>query len=105
MTEFDQIIAHERAKTYKQRELEVFTYYTLILIADASATRRLKRRLGLTFVGLALILLVLLPLLEGVFGAVAAYWAGVGVYEIGTLALLSYALAGLSVFVLSRRWI
>ena len=27
------------------------------------------------------------------------------VYEIGTLALLSYALAGLSVFVLSRRCI
>ncbi len=105
MTEFDQIIARERAKTYKQRELEVFTYYTVILIAEASATSRLKRRLGLTFVGLALSMLILLPLLQGVVRAVAEYWAGVGIYEIGILALLSYALAGLSVFVISRRWI
>ena len=105
MTEFDQIIAHERAKTYKQRELEVFTYYTLIVIAEASATRRLKLRLGFIFVGLALIMLVLLPLFQGVVEAVAAYWVSAGIYEISTLALLSYALAGLSVFVISRRWI
>ncbi len=46
MNSIESIIEQEKAVTYDQRNKQLFSFYTLTLIAQEQASRRLKRESG-----------------------------------------------------------
>ena len=48
MNSIKSIIEQEKAVTYDQRNKQLFSFYTLTLIAQEQASRRLKKRAGIS---------------------------------------------------------
>ena len=93
MNAFDSILAAERSKEYQQRNVDLYTYYTMSLIAQAEAERKMKSRL--TFLGLmmlvsfALLMIPLRPLTE----AVASHLSRPDWLDFAVWTLVGYGLA------------
>ena len=103
MKSIDDIIAHEKAAEYQQRNKELFSYYTLTLIAQEQAARRLKTRLKLAlwFVLPALVGLLLSPAMNWLTNTLSVF-DSVSIVRVLLMAAASYAVAGLCVFALRR---
>lgn len=103
MKSIDDIIAQEKTVDYQQRNKELFSYYTLTLIAQEQAARRLKTRLKL-------VLWFLLPALVGLLLSPAMNWLtntlsvfdSVSIVRVLLMAAASYAIAGVCVLALRR---
>ena len=106
MRSIEDIIAQEKDTQYEQRNKELFSYYTLTLINQEQAARRMRRRLKL-------ILWFILPALVGLLLSPATGWlmssfdafSGVSFVRVLAMAAASYALAGICVLVLRRAHI
>ena len=103
MRSIEDIIAQEKDTQYEQRNKELFSYYTLTLINQEQAARRMRRRLKL-------ILWFILPALVGLLLSPATGWlmssfdafSGVSFVRVLAMAAVSYALAGICVLALKR---
>ena len=103
MRSIEDIIAQEKDVQYQQRNKELFSYYTLTLIAQDQAAKRLRQRLKWA-------LWLLLPALVGLLMSPATGWimtwvgtfSGVNVMRVILMAAASYTVAGLCVFGLKR---
>lgn len=106
MRSIEDIIAQEKHTQYEQRSKELFSYYTLTLINQEQAARRLRKRLKL-------VLWFMLPALVGLLLSPATGWlmnafegfSGVNFVRVLLMAAASYALAGICVLVLRRAHI
>jgi hypothetical protein len=93
MSAFDTILAAERSKEYAQRNIDLYTYYTMSLISQAEAKRKMKSRL--TFLGLmmlvslALLMIPFRPLTE----AVASHLTRPDWLDFAVWTLVGYGLA------------
>ena len=103
MRSIEDIIAQEKDVQYTQRNKELFSYYTLTLINQEQAARRLRKRLKL-------VLWCMLPALVGLLLSPATGWlmnafegfSGVNFVRVLVMAAASYALAGVCVLALKR---
>jgi hypothetical protein len=103
MRSIEDIIAQEKDARYEQRNKELFSYYTLTLINQEQAARRMRRRLKL-------VLWFILPALVGLLVSPATGWlmhsfeafSGVNFVRVLVMAATSYALAGVVVLTLKR---
>ena len=103
MRSIEDIIAQEKDVQYQQRNKELFSYYTLTLINQDQAARRLRRRLKLTlwFMLPALIGLLLSPATGWLMTSFEAF-SGVSFVRVLVMAVASYALAGVCILMLKR---
>ena len=103
MKSIDDIIAQEKTVDYQQRNKELFSYYTLTLIAQEQAARRTRRRLKL-------LLWFMLPALVGLLLSPATGWLinavqvadKMSILRIVVMATASYVLAAVCVLALKR---
>ena len=103
MRSIEDIIAQEKTVQYQQRNKELFSYYTLTLIAQDQAAKRLRKRLKI-------MLWCLLPVLVGLLLSPAAGWIigsvgalpSIDFVRVILMAVASYALAGVCVLALKR---
>ena len=73
MNSIESIIEQEKAVTYDQRNKQLFSFYTLTLIAQEQASRRLKKRAGISLLLIvAFLLLFLAPISSLIEGFVAS---------------------------------
>ena len=88
MNSIESIIEQEKGVSYTQRNKQLFSFYTLTLIAQEQASRRLKKRAGISLLLIvAFLLLFLAPissLIEG-FTASLSTIDIIGIFKIGAL--------------------
>ena len=88
MNSIESIIEQEKAVTYDQRNKQLFSFYTLTLIAQEQASRRLKKRAGISLLLIvAFLLLFLAPissLIEGFIASLSTIDI-IGIFKIGAL--------------------
>ena len=88
MNSIESIIEQEKAVTYDQRNKQLFSFYTLTLIAQEQASRRLQKRAGISLLLIvAFLLLFLAPissLIEGFIASLSTIDI-IGIFKIGAL--------------------
>ena len=88
MNSIESIIEQEKGVTYDQRNKQLFSFYTLTLIAQEQASRRLKKRAGISLLLIvAFLLLFLAPissLIEGFIASLSTIDI-IGIFKIGAL--------------------
>lgn len=93
MSAFESILSAERSKVYQQRNIDLYTYYTMSLIAQAEAERRMKARLkilgSMMLISVALMMMPFKPLTA----SLASYLTRLDWQLFVILALVGYGLA------------
>ena len=88
MNSIESIIEQENGVSYTQRNKQLFSFYTLTLIAQEQASRRLKKRAGISLLLIvAFLLLFLAPissLIEGFIASLSTIDI-IGIFKIGAL--------------------
>jgi hypothetical protein len=88
MNSIESIIEQEKGVSYTQRNKQLFSFYTLTLIAQEQASRRLKKRAGISLLLIvAFLLLFLAPissLIEGFIASLSTIDI-IGIFKIGAL--------------------
>ena len=103
MNSIESIIEQEKAVTYDQRNKQLFSFYTLTLIAQEQASRRLKKRAVISlFLIVAFLLLFLAPISSLIEGFVASL-STLDIIDIFKLALLNYGLVFIFYKFLKKR--
>jgi hypothetical protein len=92
MNSIESIIEQEKAVTYDQRNKQLFSFYTLTLIAQEQASRRLKKRAGISLLLIiAFLLLFLAPISLLVEGFIASL-STIDIIDIFKIGALNYGL-------------
>ena len=88
MNSIESIIEQEKGVSYTQRNKQLFSFYTLTLIAQEQASRRLQKRAGISLLLIiAFLLLFLAPissLIEGFIASLSTIDI-IGIFKIGAL--------------------
>lgn len=88
MNSIESIIEQEKGVSYTQRNKQLFSFYTLTLIAQEQASRRLQKRAGISLLLIiAFLLLFLAPislLVEGFIASLSTIDI-IGIFKIGAL--------------------
>ena len=92
MTSIEAIIEQEKAVSYDQRNKQLFSFYTLTLIAQEQASRRLQKRAGISLLLIiAFLLLFLAPISLLVEGFIASL-STIDIIDIFKIGALNYGL-------------
>jgi len=92
MNSIESIIEQEKAVTYDQRNKQLFSFYTLTLIAQEQASRRLQKRAGISLLLIiAFLLLFLAPISLLVEGFIASL-STIDIIDIFKIGALNYGL-------------
>jgi len=92
MNSIESIIEQEKAVTYDQRNKQLFSFYTLTLIAQEQASRRLQKRAGISLLLIiAFLLLFLAPISSLIEGFVASL-STLDIIDIFKIGALNYGL-------------
>ena len=103
MNSIESIIEQEKAVTYDQRNKQLFSFYTLTLIAQEQASRRLKKRAGISLLLIiAFLLLFLAPISSLIEGFVASL-STLDIIDIFKMGALNYGLVFIFYKFLKKR--
>jgi len=103
MTSIEAIIEQEKAVSYDQRNKQLFSFYTLTLIAQEQASRRLQKRAGISLLLIiAFLLLFLAPISLLVEGFIASL-STIDIIDIFKLGVLNYGLVFIFYKFLKKR--
>ena len=92
MNSIESIIEQEKGVSYTQRNKQLFSFYTLTLIAQEQASRRLKKRAGISLLLIiAFLLLFLAPISSLIEGFVASL-STLDIIDIFKIGALNYGL-------------
>jgi hypothetical protein len=92
MNSIESIIEQEKGVSYTQRNKQLFSFYTLTLIAQEQASRRLKKRAGISLLLIiAFLLLFLAPISLLVEGFIASL-STIDIIDIFKIGALNYGL-------------
>jgi hypothetical protein len=103
MTSIEAIIEQEKAVSYDQRNKQLFSFYTLTLIAQEQASRRLQKRAGISLLLIiAFLLLFLAPISSLIEGFVASL-STLDIIDIFKMGALNYGLVFIFYKFLKKR--
>ncbi len=103
MNSIESIIEQEKAVTYTQRNKQLFSFYTLTLIAQEQASTRLIKRAGISlFLIIAFLLLFLAPISSLIEGFVASL-STLDIIDIFKIGALNYGLVFIFYQFLKKR--
>jgi hypothetical protein len=103
MNSIESIIEQEKGVSYTQRNKQLFSFYTLTLIAQEQASRRLKKRAGISLLLIiAFLLLFLAPISSLIEGFVASL-STLDIIDIFKMGALNYGLVFIFYKFLKKR--
>ena len=102
MNLFDEIIEREKQVLYAQRDLELFGFYTLTLIAQEQASKRLKAKLWACCIFLTLFASLVFSPINQLIGSLIAHLSTIEMIDILIMALITYGVAGVFILFLKR---
>ena len=103
MNSIESIIEQEKAVTYDQRNKQLFSFYTLTLIAQEQASTRLIKRAGISLLLIiAFLLLFLAPISSLIEGFVASL-STLDIIDIFKIGALNYGLVFIFYKFLKKR--
>ena len=103
MNSIESIIEQEKAVSYDQRNKQLFSFYTLTLIAQEQASRRLQKRAGISLLLIiAFLLLFLAPISSLIEGFVASL-STLDIIDIFKMGALNYGLVFIFYKFLKKR--
>ena len=103
MNSIKSIIEQEKAVTYDQRNKQLFSFYTLTLIAQEQASRRLKKRVGISLLLIVAFLLLFLAPISSLIEGFVASLRTLDIIDIFKLGLLNYGLVFIFYKFLKKR--
>jgi uncharacterized membrane protein len=103
MNSFEEIIKKEKEFTYAQRNKELFSFYTLTLIAQEQATKKIKRKLWAFLLLLTACSSLLLSPTIQMMGYLADYLSSIDIFGIFNLAVITYGVIGLCIVLFKRE--
>jgi len=102
MNLFEEIVKQEKKVSYAQRDRELFSFYTLTLIAQDQASKKLKTKLWTCLVLLILCLSVFFSPINLLMGDLIAHLGTIDMIDIFKMALISYGVTGLCIVLIKR---
>jgi hypothetical protein len=103
MNSIESIIEQEKGVSYTQRNKQLFSFYTLTLIAQEQASRRLQKRAGISLLLIiAFLLLFLAPISSLIEGFVASL-STLDIIDIFKMGALNYGLVFIFYKFLKKR--
>lgn len=106
MKSFETIIEQEKKVNYSQRNKQLFSFYTLTLIAQEQAAKRVRRKLLISASILSMVLLLVLDKSNQLSAPINQFLSHhlatinpIGLMDIALMAMASYAMTGLLLFI------
>jgi len=91
MKQIDTIIRAEKEVDYRQRDKQLFSFYTLTLIAQENASRNLKKMLAIGLCLFSICVAFLISSITQITSDIIAYLSAIDTDAILTMTLISYA--------------
>ena len=92
MNSIESIIEQEKGVSYTQRNKQLFSFYTLTLIAQEQASRRLKKRAGISLLLIVAFLLLFLAPISSLIEGFVASLSTLDIIDIFKIGALNYGL-------------
>ena len=105
MNSFEEIVKQEKQVSYAQRDRELFSFYTLTLIAQEQASKKLKTKLWACLIFFTLGLFIFFSPIYQLMGDLVVHLSTIEIIDIFKMALVSYGVAGLCIVLIKRRTI
>jgi hypothetical protein len=103
MNSFEEIVKQEKATLYVQRDRELFSFYTLSLIAQEQASKKLKRKLCASLILFTVCLCLFFSPISQIMGYFIAHLRTINMFDIFNMALISYGVTGFFIVLIKMR--
>ena len=103
MTLFEDIVKQEKQTSYVQRDRELFSFYTLTLITQEQASKKVKTKLWACLILLTVCLTLFFSPINLLMGDLIAFLNTIDMVGVFKMALISYGVAGLCLVLIKRR--
>ena len=102
MNSFEEIINKEKQRSYPQRDKQLFSFYTLTLITQEQAAKKLNKKLRISLLVIIACLSLLLSPINQMAGYISAYLSAIDILDILIMGLISYSFTGLCIAIFKR---
>ena len=103
MNSIEEITTKEKKISYVQRDKELFSFYTLTLITQEQASRKIKIKLWSSLFLLTVFISLFLSPINQIISYVIVQLNNISIVDILIMALISYGVTGLCIILLKNR--
>ena len=103
MNSIEEITQKEKKISYVQRDKELFSFYTLTLITQEQASRKIKMKLWSSLFLLTVFISLFLSPINQIISYVIVQLNNISIVDILIMALISYGVTGLCIILLKNR--
>tara|TARA_B110001469_G_C9615585_1_gene306435 strand:- start:272 stop:598 length:327 start_codon:yes stop_codon:yes gene_type:complete len=103
MNSIEEITQKEKKISYVQRDKELFSFYTLTLITQEQASRKIKIKLWSSLFLLTVFISLFLSPINQIISYVIDQLNNISIVDILIMALISYGVTGLCIILLKNR--
>ena len=103
MNSIEEITQKEKKISYVQRDKELFSFYTLTLITQEQASRKIKMKLWSSLLLLTIFISLFLSPINQIISYVIVQLNNISIVDILIMALISYGVTGLCIILLKNR--
>jgi|TARA_B110001452_G_C15198225_1_gene415869 hypothetical protein len=103
MNSIEEITQKEKKISYVQRDKELFSFYTLTLITQEQASRKIKIKLWSSLFLLTVFISLFLSPINQIISYVIVQLNNISIVDILIMALISYGVTGLCIILLKNR--
>ena len=103
MNSIEEITQKEKKISYVQRDKELFSFYTLTLITQEQASRKIKMKLWSSLFLLTVFISLFLSPINQIISYVIDQLNNISIVDILIMALISYGVTGLCIILLKNR--
>lgn len=102
MNSFEEIINLEKTVSYAQRDKELFSFYTLTLIAQEQASKKLQKKLWASLLLFVTCLALFFSPINQLTGSLITHFSSIDMIGLIYMALVSYGVSGLCIVLIKR---
>ena len=102
MNSFEEIINLEKSISYAQSDKELFSFYTLTLIAQEQASKKIKKKLWASLLLFIPCLAFFFSPISQITGSLIARLSAIDMIGLFYMALFSYGVSGLCIVLIKR---
>jgi hypothetical protein len=102
MNSFEEIITLEKTVLYAQRDKELFSFYTLTLITQEQASKKLQKKLWASLVLFITCLALLFSPISQFTGSLINQLSAIDMIGLFYMALASYGVSGLCIVLIKK---
>jgi hypothetical protein len=102
MNKFEEIVKQEKLVSYVQRDRQLFGFYTMVLIAQEQAAKKVKIKLWALLIVLTVFASLFLSSINQSIVFLVGHLNTIDITDIFIMALISYGVAGLYLLLIRR---